>query len=52
MKRIEYQLRRCIFNGVAYTPKFVEYPTVSDINKLSAMPLELSNERSYIIEIL
>ncbi len=32
---VEYQLRRCIYDDVAYTPKFVGYPTVSDINKLA-----------------
>ena len=36
MKTIEYQLRRCIYDNVAYTPKFVGYPTLSDITELSA----------------
>jgi len=35
MKRIEYQLRRCIYDDVAYTAKLAGYPTVSDINELS-----------------
>jgi len=34
MKRIEYQLRRCIYDDVAYTPNLAGYPTVSDINEL------------------
>ena len=34
MKRIEYQLRRCIYDDVDYTPKLAGYLIVSDINKL------------------
>ena len=34
MKRIKCQSEECVFNDVAYTPKFAGYPIVSDINKL------------------
>jgi hypothetical protein len=34
MKRIEYQLRRCIYDDVAYTPRLAGYPILSDITKL------------------
>jgi len=35
MKRIKCQPEERIFNDVAYTPKFIGYPTLSDINELS-----------------
>ena len=34
MKRIEYQLKRCIYDDVAYMPKLAGYPTLSDMNEL------------------
>ena len=45
MKRIEYQVRKCIYDDVAYTPKLAGYPTLSDIN-------ELYEIRSYKKEVL
>ena len=38
MKRIEYQLRRCIYDDVAYTPKLTGHPTLSDITELYKIP--------------
>ena len=35
MKRIEYQLMRCIYDDVAYTSKLAGYPILLDIKKLA-----------------
>jgi hypothetical protein len=47
MKRIKCQSEEYIFNDIAYTPEFVGYPTLSDINTLSEMLAFRNPERRF-----